>query len=173
VNSGRGVIVLATALVIGRAPLAAGPTLGTRTLTDELRQCAAAGDAAQRLACYDQLAAKLPAPAATRAESPPSAAAVAGTTAPAAEFGVNNGPLQAKQQAGKPRAMTALVTKITQRPRGELVMTLDNGQVWVQNEAAAYFPLKPGDKVEISVGMLDSYVLWAPFKRSTKVTRIN
>jgi hypothetical protein len=69
--------------------------------------------------------------------------------------------------------MTAVVTKITQRPRGELVMTLDNGQVWVQNEAAAYFPLKPGDTVEISVGLLDSYVLWAPFKRSTKVTRTN
>jgi hypothetical protein len=81
--------------------------------------------------------------------------------------------LQAKQRAGKPQAMTAVVTKIAQRPRGELVMTLDNGQVWVQNEAAAYFPLKAGDKVEISVGMLDSYVLWAPFKRSTKVTRIN
>jgi hypothetical protein len=173
VNSGRGVIVLATALVLGRAPLALGQTPAAKSLTDELTHCAAAGDAALRLACYDQLAAKLPVSAATRAQSPPSAAAVAGTTAPAAEFGVNNGPLQAKQQAGQPQAMTAVVTKIAQRPRGELVMTLDNGQVWVQNEAAAYFPLKAGDKVEISVGMLDSYVLWAPFKRSTKVTRIN
>jgi hypothetical protein len=173
VNNCRGVIALAIALFIGRAPLAAAEILGANALVDALRNCATAGDAAQRLACYDQLAAKLPSPADGRAQSAPSAAPVASTTVPAAEFGVNNGPLQAKQQAGKPQAMTAVVTKITQRPRGELVMTLDNGQVWVQNEAAAYFPLKPGDTVEISVGLLDSYVLWAPFKRSTKVTRTN
>ncbi|MGA2842202.1 MAG: hypothetical protein ABSG18_18905 [Steroidobacteraceae bacterium] len=172
-NSSRCVLVLAAALVIGRAPLAADQALGAKTLADELRHCAATGGDAERLACYDQLASKSPPQAEIRPEPRPSAVPVPSPAPPAAEFGVNNGPLQAKQQAGKPRAITAVVTKIAQRPRGELVMTLDNGQVWVQNDAAAYFPLKPGDKVEISVGMLDSYVLWAPFRRSTKVTRIN
>lgn len=172
-SSGRHLIAVAIALVLGRAPFALGQTPTAKFLVDELKHCAAAVEAAQRLACYDQLAARLPAPAATRAQSPPSDAPIASTAATAADFGVNNGPLQAKQQAGKPQAITAVVTKIAQRPRGELVMTLDNGQVWVQNQAAAYFPLKPGDKVEISLGLLDSYVLWAPFRRSTKVTRVN
>ena len=172
-NSARSLIVMAIALVVGRAPLAAGPTLEANTLTDGLRKCAAAGGDAERLSCYDRLAAQLAVRDETRTEPPPNVARVASTAPPAAEFGINAGPLQAKQQAGKPRAMTAVVTKITVRPRGELVVTLDNGQVWVQNQAVDYFPLKAGDKVEISVGMLDSYVLWAPFKRSTKVTRVN
>ncbi|MGC1386532.1 MAG: hypothetical protein WA807_00840, partial [Steroidobacteraceae bacterium] len=64
------------------------------------------------------------------------------------------------------------VAKLATRPRGELVVTLDNGQVWQQLTAVDYFPLKAGDTVEISSGALGSYVLSAPSKRSTKVTRI-
>jgi hypothetical protein len=86
---------------------------------------------------------------------------------------VSNGPLQAKQQVSKPKSITALVAGVSSRARGELVVTLDNGQVWVQNQAVDYFPLKAGDKVEISVGALGSYVMWVPTsRRASKVTRV-
>jgi hypothetical protein len=86
---------------------------------------------------------------------------------------VSNGPLQAKQAAGRPKSMSALVASVSTRSRGELVITLANGQVWVQNEAAEYFPLKAGDAVEINMGALESYVMWVPAtRRASKVTRI-
>jgi hypothetical protein len=89
------------------------------------------------------------------------------------DFGVGNGPLEAKQQKGKPQQMSAVVASVSTKPRGELQVTLDNGQVWVQNQAVDYFPLKAGDKVEINVGALGSYVMWVPSsRRAAKVTRV-
>jgi hypothetical protein len=86
---------------------------------------------------------------------------------------VGNGPLEAKQQKGKPQQMSAVVAAVSTKPRGELQVTLDNGQVWVQNQAVDYFPLKAGDKVEINVGALGSYVMWVPSsRRAAKVTRV-
>ena len=100
----------------------------------------------------------------------PDAPASAGSSA---EFGVSNGPLQAKQQATKRKSMTAAVSSISTRAGGELAMTLDNGQVWVQIKSLPYFPLKAGDKVEIDVGAMGSYIMWVPsIRRATKVTRV-
>jgi hypothetical protein len=121
---------------------------------------------------------------ATNKAAPPAAppAAPTGTTAvPGAsqgatdtsDFGVGNGPLEAKQQKGKSQKMSAVVAGVSTKPRGELVVTLDNGQVWEQNQAVDYFPLKAGDKVEINVGALGSYVMWVPSsRRAAKVTRV-
>jgi hypothetical protein len=122
--------------------------------------------------------------AATTATTNAAAATVAPTGATAAsgasqratdtsDFGVGNGPLEAKQQKGKPQQMSAVVAAVSTKPRGELQVTLDNGQVWVQNQAVDYFPLKAGDKVEINVGALGSYVMWVPSsRRAAKVTRV-
>ena len=49
--------------------------------------------------------------------------------------------------------MSATVTAIDKRPRGELVVTLDNGQVWAQKNAERYFPLEVGDPVAILAGV--------------------
>jgi hypothetical protein len=106
------------------------------------------------------------------------APAAVGVAAPPAarefEFGVHNGPLEAKLiTPQREKRLLAVVSGISNRPRGELVVTLDNGQVWVQLEATRY-PLKTGDHVEIDVGALGSYVLWCPAnRRATKVTRIS
>ena len=88
------------------------------------------------------------------------------------EFGVRNGPLQAKLHPVLEKRMLAVVSEVSNRPRGELVVKLDNGQVWTQIQPATY-PLKPGDHVEIDVASLGSYLLWCPStRRATKVTRI-
>jgi hypothetical protein len=115
--------------------------------------------------------------AATASPPAPSNSVAAPGTPPAAsdlEFGVHNGPLEAKRiSPQREKHMLAVVSAVSNRPRGELVVTLDNGQVWVQLEPTNY-PLKPGDHVEIDVGALGSYVLWCPSnRRATKVTRIS
>jgi hypothetical protein len=120
-----------------------------------------------------------PSPAAAATAPPPATSnGVTASGAPPApsdtEFGVHNGPLEAKLiTPQRPKHMLAVVSAVSNRPRGELVVTLDNGQVWVQLEATNY-PLKAGDHVEIDVGALGSYILWSPSnRRATKVTRIS
>jgi hypothetical protein len=174
----------------------------------ELRRCATLTEDAQRLQCYDRLAAALQAPtapavaatAASRAApatapspatastpvavpsprtappAPPSPAAVQEPSSPATDikqFGVSNGPLQTKIAAVRLKSITATVAGLSTRAGGEQVVTLDNDQVWQQNGPGDYFPVKPGDKIEISEGVLGSYTMWAPsIRRASKVTRI-
>ena len=68
--------------------------------------------------------------------------------------------------------MSATVAAIDKRPRGELVVTLDNGQVWAQKERGPYFPLKVGDPVAILAGSLGSFRLISG-SRATAVTRVH
>ena len=77
----------------------------------------------------------------------------------------------AEPQAPAPKRMSATVTSIDKRPRGELVVTLDNGQVWAQKSADRYFPLEIGDTVEILAGALGSFRLIAG-SRAIAVTRV-
>jgi hypothetical protein len=157
-----------------------------KSLADELRVCAMEPDSERRLSCYDRLAAKLvtAAPAAAPAQQAKPAAATAtaassimaakeaGDTSTEAGFGVANGPLSTKRAPKSLQQVTGVVAKVVQQPRGELVVTLDNGQVWLQNEGVEYFPLKVGDTVTISSAALGSFRLLAPSKRVTRVTRI-
>jgi hypothetical protein len=167
-----------------------GARTAAQSLDEGLHRCAAERSDAKRLACYDRLeAAARPAatatlpvasaatPVATTTPAPVPAAATAAApardaAAAAQEFGVSEGPLAARRQAANPHAITAVVTRVATRPRGELVVTLDNGQVWTQLQAVDYFPLSAGDRITISTGALGSYVLEAPSRRSTKVTRL-
>jgi hypothetical protein len=77
----------------------------------------------------------------------------------------------AEPQAAAPKRMSATVTAIEKRPRGELVVTLDNGQVWAQKSAERYFPLEVGDPVAILAGSLGSFRLICG-SRATAVTRV-
>jgi hypothetical protein len=169
-------------------------------LPGELRRCATEPVDSQRLACYDRLSGTLmrapsPPSAATSAPAGGDArvtGAAAGSTTLAAgtagsapssqpgappslaDFGVNNGPLEAKKLVNQPKSMSGTVASVSTRGHGELVVTLDNGQVWVQNQTVEFFTLKTGDRVEISVGALGSYTMWVPsIRRMSKVTRID
>jgi hypothetical protein len=173
-------------LVIACCALAAGVTPAARadSLQQQVRACSAETDDARRLSCYDRAAAQLNKPAtpaaspaaatANTGKSPASAAAAAPAAASSAtaEFGVSEGPLAAKRQVSGIKEITAVVTSVSVRPRGELLMTLDNGQVWQQNQAVEYFPLNVGDTVKIKSAALGSYLLQTPAKRTTKVTRV-
>jgi hypothetical protein len=75
-------------------------------------------------------------------------------------------------QEPAPKRISAIVTAIETRTRGELVVTLDNGQVWAQKESGAYFPLKVGEPVTILAGTLGSFRLISG-NRATAVTRVH
>lgn len=77
----------------------------------------------------------------------------------------------AESQAPAAKRTSATVKAIDKRPRGELVVTLDNGQVWAQKTAERYFPIEVGDTVEILAGALGSFRLIAG-NRATAVTRV-
>jgi hypothetical protein len=190
VNSVRSVVSVALVLSLAAAQTPAQAS-SSNPLAAQLKRCASLVDAGARLACYDTLAG-VAAPSAATAQAAPSpsaggsagaipssgaaAAPVAATNPSAApsvaDFGVRNGPLQAERDPVREKTMLAVVSAVSFRGRGELVVRLDNGQVWRQIQPSDY-PLKPGDHVEIDVAALGSYRLWTPStRRATKVTRI-
>lgn len=152
---------------------------------DALSACGKESDDARRLACYDRVTRSQAAPTTEPEQSSPSAAAepepkpaeqpVATATD---EFGVA-GSAVARQRSGeqeqqnqpKVRSISAGVTEVSLRPRGEFVATLDNGQVWKQKDPGQRFPIKPGDRVTINAGLLGSYRM-INGARSIQVTRV-
>lgn len=157
--------------VVSQASLAAESAALNR-----LTACSQEKDNAARLACYDREIVHV-------AEQPPAtltqcAATVSVGAAKSAQdsFGVPGSEVARKQQvnekeaASELKSLTATVTVISQRPRGELVITLDNGQSWAQKDSQSYFPVKIGDAVAINAGALGSFRMVVS-GRSTQVTR--
>ena len=156
---------LAVALL---AAAATQPALAAdEDLSKRIAACTREQDDARRLACFDRAAA----PAA------PAREVAAEKVDATQDFGVHGSELarnrddgDAKQESA-PKRLTAKVAGIEKRPRGELVVTLDNGQVWAQKEMCAYFPIKVGDPATILAGTLGSYRLVVA-NRATPVTRV-
>jgi len=166
----RGCTLACLALLLGLAQAALA-----QSLEQAVKACAAETDVLLRLACYDRAAAQLAGaqtPAAGPASSAPQGAAPP-TESGAAEFGTRNGPLDQRKYSAAPKEITATVTLVElRRSNGALVVTLDNDQVWLQNQPTEYFPLKVGDTVRIHSAALGSFMMFAPSKRATRVTRI-
>ena len=146
-------------LLLSLAPLAQS-LAADDGLAERIAACTREQDDAKRLACFD------------RAAPPPSAQ----TTDQ--EFGMHGSELARNRDDGQgapgestPERITASVAELDKRPRGELVFTLDNGQVWAQKNAGAYFPVKIGDGVTVLAGTLGSFRLIVG-NRATAVTRV-
>ena len=180
-----------SAVLMGSAPhlVAAG------SASDGVLACAAEANDERRLACFDALAAGLRDPRPPRVTAPvsptaasaapvaptvaPSAAAAAaaaaqpsqaGTPSPEDRFGLRVD--RKEQKKDDLTELSATATAISPKPRGELVITLDNGQVWGEIASGSKIKVKPGDAVKIEAGTLGSFILIAPNGRSSKVTRI-
>lgn len=150
------------------------------SMAERLAECLAERDDALRLACYDREVAELAPAARQPAASTDAPTYVPKTNAPASaedNFGVYGSEVARKRgteddkAAAELKRITAAVTAISQRPRGELVVMLGNGQAWQQKESQSYFPIRVGDEVTITKGALGSYHL-AVAGRSMQVTRI-
>ena len=134
--------------------------------------CAAEKDDARRLACFD--AAVGQAQAATPGTRPPAVAAA--PLSKEEKFGLRGELKQEKAQKAPElqelEQLQAQVTKVSTKPHGELVVTLENGQVWTEIQTNSGARVKAGDQVTIKPGALGSFLLVAPNGRSTKVTRV-
>ena len=121
-------------------------------------QCAAVGDPTARLACYDALAGRAPAPAAPAPAAVPAPPAPATAAPPApvpADFGKPaTGPKEAE-------AMTARVVGTLREWKRGTVIRLDNGQVWkVTGDETGYYPYVPENpEVTIKKGFFGGYYL--------------
>jgi hypothetical protein len=145
------------------------PARADDDLSKRIAACTREQDDTRRLACFDRAAA--PAADQTATEQP------AGKVDPAQGFGVHGSELARTREADDPKQdttpkrLTAKIAGIEKRRRGELVFTLDNGQVWAQKEVGAYLPINVGDAVTILAGTLGSHRLIVG-SRATAVTRV-
>lgn len=161
----------------------------------DLAACAAMEDDSARLACYDALAvpgrrsattpdAQVVAPTSVDA-SPVQATDGAGRAASPAggsaqdaedEFGLSEADKRARdpdQDAARRRtSISGTVTRATRDPYDRLVVTLDNGQVWVQNEGRSGIYLRPGETVTITQGSLGGYALRSERYGKVRVRRV-
>lgn len=174
----RWVIVAAGAVVLSGVGFA--PAKAAERTTDAMLACADESDDAQRLRCFDAVVAnmrKAPPPAATVAAAPPAAAPPAAAPQPAAPTVTPEQKFGARGEIKPDRhedltELNATVTALGAKPHGELIVTLDNGQVWAEIAANSRVKVKVGDTVKIERGALGSFSLISPNGRSTKVSRI-
>lgn len=186
----RKVFVALTIVVLGsQAALA-----DVDSLRDRIRACAEESDDTRRLTCYDREAGTLSeagkkASAETEAmpavidESATTTAVVAETAAPPAsasaavdDFGMTPELARSKpgmEKESELREISAQVVKVSERPGGELVVTLDNGQTWTEKYSEYDFRVKVGDIVVIKKGKyFDAYRMVTRGRRSSQVRRI-
>lgn len=157
----RCVMAAASAVLLSGTGLA--PANAADRTTDALLACANEADDAQRLRCFDSVVAGL-----RKAPAAPQPATAAPT--PEAKFGARGDIKPDKHE--ELNELTGTVTALGTKPHGELIVTLDNGQVWAENATSSKVKLKIGDTVKIERGALGSYSLIAPNGRSSKVSRI-
>jgi hypothetical protein len=162
----RLLLAMAASLVTAGPARAAEPAAKAEFLA-----CATEKDDTRRLACFDA--------AVDRAQSAPANPAPAVAAAPLSQeekFGLRGELKQEKAQKvpelQELEQLQAQVTKVSTKPHGELVVTLENGQVWTEIQTNSGARVKAGDRVAIKAGALGSFLLVAPNGRSTRVTRV-
>ena len=144
---------IAAALMCGH-----GAALGDDAVIDRMRACASEADEAKRLACYDLHIGR----SKGRQNE---------------DLGVTGELLRQKQKqagitAATPADVTAKVATLANRGSGKFVVTLDNGQVWAQQEAPD-FTLQVGDVITLRRGVLGALWMVSPSGREqVRVQRI-
>lgn len=154
-----------------------GLFLSAAAVAGDLAACAAIDDDRERLACYDALAGRksdrpqAPTGAATATSLP--AAAAPGATE---EFGLSEASKKARDPeryaASRPASITGQVKQTSRDPYDRFIVTLDNGQVWVQNEGRSGIYPRPGETVTITQGSLGGFALRSERFGTVRVRRV-
>ncbi len=147
------------ALIFAVTQAAAAPQTATH-------KCAAITAASERLACYD--AAFPPVPEAVDMASERQRALK--------EFGLNKSQLRERDpdrmSVLAPDRIEAAVARVSVRPTGERLVTLDSGQVWLLTEVTMKGPLSVGDRVTIREASLGSHMLLTPNNIALRARRV-
>ena len=186
-SESRVLIRASVIFTVAFAPLVLADAGSQRTLAE----CATEGDDDLRLACYDAEVARIldvrPAAAApkeddsaevTPAKSTRQDGKQSGGDADAADqFGMT-GELarkMAEQGNGSEQidSVAAVIARIDEKPRGERIVYLENGQVWEEISRNRNLPLAVGDGITLKSAAFGSYKLIGPGgKRFTRASRI-
>jgi len=118
-------------------------------LADAVHACAAEPDDAKRLACYDSAAGR------SHSQIAPRAGGVAATKPPVIPTTTG------APTPGTPD-ITATITKLSRHADGRYVITLSNGQVWLEAETKERFQADTGDLVNIRTELLGTHYLRTP-----------
>ena len=129
-------------------------------LSDGLQRCARETDEHLRLKCFDELAGSVP--QLKRDQF--------GMTPAVAE---RKDPSAAKAPLIDPEVLDAKIAGLRQGLHGEYTFTLDNGQVWVEQEFRPGEHFSVGEAVQIRHGFMSSLWLSASDHRMTRVKRIS
>ncbi len=157
------VFVVVAGVLAGALPLAPAVAASAAELSAGLRACAAKVESGERLACFDALAATLP--------------ALKPELTPEQRFGtaqqvVREVVEERKREAEQLDSLSSTVSGISQRGDGSRVFTLANGQVWAERGNNAQARFKVGDTVEIESASLGSFLMTGTTKRSIRVNRV-
>ena len=152
----------------GSAPnvAASGPTPGS---TPAVRSPAPATATSARTGV--PAPAPAPQPAETRTGGTPTPSAASEVDA----FGMT-AQIQRKENGGTPSPrldkLTARIASVSQKPLGEFIVTLDNGQVWEEAESTSHLPLRAGDDITIKRGMLGAFYMSSHQVLGLRVKRV-
>jgi hypothetical protein len=64
------------------------------------------------------------------------------------------------------------IVAVSYKPRGESIVTLENGQIWEEAEAESHLPLRPGEAITIHRGMLGAFYLSSDKVYGLRVRRL-
>jgi hypothetical protein len=71
-----------------------------------------------------------------------------------------------------PDVIAANVTDVERTAEGRLVVTLDNGQTWMQTDSSTPGGLRPGTRIRIEKAALGSFAMVGPDRRVIRVRRV-
>lgn len=177
------------------SPLAIAQDVENR-VPPRILACASEQDIMVRLACYDREVAVLVARPPSPSTPPPvtvfpsaasqadrmalpaeTTAGAAVATVPPVHVDSSPEPKTAAPDATgfgydrESESVTATVVKIRKRPYGELIVSLDNGQIWEQKHVDRRFKLRVGDTVTITRGKVSGYRMSGKANKAIQVTR--
>jgi hypothetical protein len=133
---------------------------GAEPLSDGLQRCAREADEQLRLKCFDDLAGSLPQ---LKTDQFGMTAAIAQRREPSA----------AQKPLIDPEVLDGKITELRQGSRGEYIFTLDNGQIWAEQESRPGVRFSVGEAVQIKHGGMSSLWLSDSNHRMTRVRRIS
>lgn len=136
---------------------------------DPKHPCSVVHDAAERLACYD-------AQFGTPADVDDAPVTLANAARARKDFGLSESQRRARTPESDrhvfPDRIEAVVMNVRRQATGEMVVALDNEQVWIQAEPVTSARLRVGDTVIIRKAALGSYQLVTPQSIAMRVRRL-
>ena len=136
-----------------------------QALPESIKACARLGRDTERLACYDRAVSDLHAGKPEGAASPENMFGASPSITPA--------PSPAEEvKRDELKQISAKVVSLKQLDDGALLLTLENDQVWRQQDADARLTVQSGDSVTISRASLGTFRITDTRGRSARFRRV-